>query len=390
MENNINIEELFKSNLQNMEAEPGVGAWEAIQSKLTLSNAASSGSATATVVKSAGFGLGKVAAIVSIAVGTGLGIGYLAFNNNSASTKKEIIEPNTNTTEGITENKVNVVTPEGIELTELSSVTKPDKIVSIIEVKKGEEKQKVLVEFYQPVQNHNDGSFMDRWISSKKDQYNKDLIDKLIQQLDSEETTVEQTNSTNNDVVVQKLDDKTVVAGIKASSYSGTAPLQIDFSNITDAVEYEWTFEDITTVKSKEASPVYTFNIPGNYLVKLQVKDANGNVYRDKILVEVMSKEEAVASSGNESSIKKNNVFTPNGDGINDVYRLEGKNIEEFEMTVRDNNGKLIFKTNDINKGWNGEYNGENAPDGTYVCFFTALGKDKVQHKDRIIITLRR
>jgi gliding motility-associated-like protein len=55
------------------------------------------------------------------------------------------------------------------------------------------------------------------------------------------------------------------------------------------------------------------------------------------------------------------NAFTPlNVDGINDVFMPQGVGIdpENFEMTIFDRWGTEIYKTNDINKGWDGRANG--------------------------------
>jgi gliding motility-associated-like protein len=48
------------------------------------------------------------------------------------------------------------------------------------------------------------------------------------------------------------------------------------------------------------------------------------------------------------------NAFTPNGDGINDFFRAQGKNIEQFQMRIFDRWGELIFESFSIDDGWNG------------------------------------
>lgn len=64
------------------------------------------------------------------------------------------------------------------------------------------------------------------------------------------------------------------------------------------------------------------------------------------------------------------NAFTPNGDGKNDYYlgkgRLEG--IREFQLTIWNRWGQLVFQTNDPTQGWNGRVNnqGEMSPNGVY------------------------
>ncbi|MEZ4738653.1 MAG: CotH kinase family protein [Flavobacteriales bacterium] len=63
------------------------------------------------------------------------------------------------------------------------------------------------------------------------------------------------------------------------------------------------------------------------------------------------------------------NAFTPNGDGINDVFHPMGQviDLETFEFQVFDRWGGLIFETDDPNKGWDGTAGGTLLPDGVYV-----------------------
>ena len=51
------------------------------------------------------------------------------------------------------------------------------------------------------------------------------------------------------------------------------------------------------------------------------------------------------------------NAFTPNNDGINDLFQVTGTGIslEGFELWIYDRWGNLIFNTNDILKGWDGK-----------------------------------
>lgn len=50
------------------------------------------------------------------------------------------------------------------------------------------------------------------------------------------------------------------------------------------------------------------------------------------------------------------NAFTPDNDGVNDVWRAEGTNIEDWEMTVWNRWGERIWESNDFNEVWNGSY----------------------------------
>jgi gliding motility-associated-like protein len=53
------------------------------------------------------------------------------------------------------------------------------------------------------------------------------------------------------------------------------------------------------------------------------------------------------------------NSFSPNGDGINDVFKIEGNalDIEVFELTIFDRWGQIVFHSTDTNAVWTGEFN---------------------------------
>jgi gliding motility-associated-like protein len=63
------------------------------------------------------------------------------------------------------------------------------------------------------------------------------------------------------------------------------------------------------------------------------------------------------------------NAFTPNGDGVNDVFRVLGNIgfLEDVELSVYNRWGQRVFYTQDKYEGWDGMYNGEMAMLGTYV-----------------------
>ncbi len=52
------------------------------------------------------------------------------------------------------------------------------------------------------------------------------------------------------------------------------------------------------------------------------------------------------------------NAFSPDNNGLNDVFNPKSEGILEFEMLIFDRWGKQLFKTNDMNEGWNGKMNG--------------------------------
>ena len=63
------------------------------------------------------------------------------------------------------------------------------------------------------------------------------------------------------------------------------------------------------------------------------------------------------------------NAFTPNGDGVNDMFRAYGDAIElsNFTMQIFDRWGALLFESNNIEYGWDGTYKGKLVQTGSYV-----------------------
>ena len=51
-------------------------------------------------------------------------------------------------------------------------------------------------------------------------------------------------------------------------------------------------------------------------------------------------------------------AFTPNGDSNNDIFRFESKNIKNFDLKIFNRWGKIVFSTNDVHSGWDGNVNG--------------------------------
>ena len=75
-------------------------------------------------------------------------------------------------------------------------------------------------------------------------------------------------------------------------------------------------------------------------------------------------------------------AFTPDGDGLNDVFKVEGESLDEFELQVFNRWGQLVFSTQDLQQGWNGLFQGELSAQGVYswkVFFINRLAKEEIR-----------
>jgi len=61
------------------------------------------------------------------------------------------------------------------------------------------------------------------------------------------------------------------------------------------------------------------------------------------------------------------NIFSPNGDGENDVLYVRGESISFLDFVVYNRWGQKMFETSSQNKGWDGTYKGKPVPAGVYV-----------------------
>jgi gliding motility-associated-like protein len=120
----------------------------------------------------------------------------------------------------------------------------------------------------------------------------------------------------------------------------------------TNAATWFWTFGDATPPSnSTDQNPSFTYDQPSCYNVVLEVTSADG-------CVDVDSQEVCIAP---DVVIYVPNAFTPNGDGVNDVFIpvMEGIDADKYELWIFDRWGNMIWYTDDINEGWDGIVLGE-------------------------------
>ena len=75
------------------------------------------------------------------------------------------------------------------------------------------------------------------------------------------------------------------------------------------------------------------------------------------------------SSSSDVREKRLDTSFTPNNDGINDVFRVEGEDIRGYWMKIFNRWGELVFYSNDLEQPWQGnvEEGAYYAPDGVYL-----------------------
>lgn len=142
-------------------------------------------------------------------------------------------------------------------------------------------------------------------------------------------------------------------------------PIQTDFCQVDSAIELfsdleggTWSGKGITT--DGLFVPVNAIKGEG-YIYYTYPENCNEG---DSVLFTV----------GCDYNIFFPDVFTPNGDGINDAFRPQSNNVLEFSLDIFDRWGSLIYSTNDITLLWDGTFKGRLVPlgDYTYMANFYA------------------
>ena len=174
-------------------------------------------------------------------------------------------------------------------------------------------------------------------------------------------------------------------------TYTGSAPLEFLFSaNMPDesgsALRFEWNFSESADFATNfltrfEEETSYTFDKAGSYYIRLQVTNTD---------TEATDVSETFVVQVTESELKIPNAFSPNDDGINDVFLVRYKSLVKFEATVFNRWGQKLYQWNlgNIDQGWDGTAHGKQVPDGVYYIVINAVGADGVvyNHKGDINI----
>ena len=142
------------------------------------------------------------------------------------------------------------------------------------------------------------------------------------------------------------------------------------FDNSNGAVSWAWNLGDGTYGNTPSLNHVY--GDTGTFEVTLIVKNQYG--CDDSITNYVIVHPNLtfyVPSS-----------FTPNGDLKNDLFHAYGEGVVEYELSIYNRWGELVFLSKDINISWDGNINGNEAPVGVY---FYKINYTNGSNKQKII-----
>lgn len=178
---------------------------------------------------------------------------------------------------------------------------------------------------------------------------------------------------------------------------------RVDFmsSGSDTPASFSWNFGDNNSSEntSEAASPSHEYSEVGFYTIELRAVDSHGCEYVIEKENYVQVYEEGTNppppppnNGGNTDDIGDlflPTAFTPNGDGMNDVFLVRGAVTGEFYMNIFNQWGESVFVSEDASFGWDGTRNGAEAQIGTYTYMVQAETDNGKQQLSGHITLLR-
>ncbi len=379
-----NIEELFRSGLEDMEVPVNDQMWSSISQSISASSAGSGAGSAAAAAKGGTslmtyLGLAGTACVVGV-IGTLI---YTSLSEEpSISEKSQEVEqidqqPNDQTNEvahltEVTENSnIDAVPASQEDRKIIEEIVKPTSTKDPVVKEETEQPKKTVVVVEE--ESHDYGnSWVEYFLTPTSKTYTEPN--------GGPTTSAEEENESGVKPTIAEMEEDEIFASIVAAPVGGYAPLEVSFAQYSEKGEVYWDFGDGTT--SKESHPTHVFDKYGKYTVKLVVTDEAGNKFEDYRVIEVLA---------NSALTKIPNVFTPNLDGVNDDYKVEGKNIESFSLAILNTQGEILYQSSSIDEAWDGRDKfGTELPVGTYVVIISARGIDGKKYEHSGTVTLNR
>lgn len=160
-----------------------------------------------------------------------------------------------------------------------------------------------------------------------------------------------------------------------SSPEEAKAPITVSFTSQPGGIQYFWNFGDGSF--STEANPTHDYANSGEYLVTListNTKGCNDTTYQTVFVQPIIP-----------------NVFSPNGDGMNDVFMIDLKGMASYSLLIFNRWGQKLFESNLPDIGWDGTTpDGDLASDGSYIFNLKAESQKEKQYDQKGTVTLLR
>ncbi len=179
----------------------------------------------------------------------------------------------------------------------------------------------------------------------------------------------------NDSVLVTPLNPP--VGQVSANPTSGYGPLSVTFTNgSTNASSFDWYFGNGNSTTTNDlSSQNQVYDSVGTYLVTLVA--INGSC-TDTVTISITvipPYVPPVIPPVVPVDLKTPNIFTPNGDHVNDFFTFELLNIKELEVIIVNRWGNPVYTSTAVPFSWDGkDASGNLVSEGVYFYKYTAKG----------------
>ncbi len=168
------------------------------------------------------------------------------------------------------------------------------------------------------------------------------------------------------------------------NNFVGSAPVNVSLESTAEGTitDYEYNFikeasdeeDEYTYAPHLQSNTNFTFTEYGYYSIELTVSNyiSGCSDTETKGSLQVI-----------EMAVEAPNVFTPNGDGVNDEFKVIYESVKDFKMIILNRWGRKVFTTTNPGDAWNGKIGGSKASEGVYFYYIDAKGYNDGEHITR-------
>ena len=207
----------------------------------------------------------------------------------------------------------------------------------------------------------------------------------IFNQLAANTYTLNITDSNNcpKDSVFVLPQPNQIIAAFISNNTSGKETFTVNLTNTSQGADvFYWDYDDGNQeILGINEIPTHSYNKQGQYEIML--------VAENSLLSQNCNDTTFVTIDVQGFDVF--NVFSPNDDGVNDIFDFDGWSLSSMYVEIYNRWGEKIYHWDSPNGSWNGKtYNDDDAPDGVYYFYLKANGEDGYLYQQQGSITLLR
>jgi gliding motility-associated-like protein len=176
------------------------------------------------------------------------------------------------------------------------------------------------------------------------------------------------------------------VVNVPLASF-GYNPMELNIENALvttmnyskDAESYLWDFGD-NLGYSNEMNPIYTYTDTGMFAIRLVAVNSLGCSDDTTISIRVKPVYKLFLP----------NAFTPNNDGLNDLFQIKGTGFDEAQLFIFNKWGEKVYEQKGTNLAWDGTYKNKAALEGSYLYIIELVDVEGERHFIKSTISILR